>query len=90
MLEALQRYFPPAITWSRPEGGMFLMLKLPESLDATALLPAALELGVAYVPGEEFHLHGQGRNTVRLNFSNANIVQIENGIKRLADLFSSD
>jgi 2-aminoadipate transaminase len=90
MLDALQRYFPPAISWSRPEGGMFLMVKLPESLDATGLLPAALERGVAYVPGEEFHLHGQGRNTVRLNFSNANIVQIENGIKRLADLFSSD
>ncbi len=89
MLESLDQYFLPEISWTRPEGGMFLMVTLPQRMDATALLPRALQLGVAYVPGEEFHLNGEGRNTLRLNFSNARPAQIKTGIKRLADLFSA-
>jgi 2-aminoadipate transaminase len=89
MLEALERFFPAEISWTRPEGGMFLMVKLPDSMDAGSLLTHALARGVAYVPGEEFHSAGEGRNTLRLNFSNARPDQIESGIKRLADVFSS-
>jgi len=89
MLEALERYFPPRISWTRPDGGMFLQVRLPHGMDATSLLPLALQRGVAYVPGEEFHLNGEGRNTLRLNFSNATPPRIEIGIKRLADLFAS-
>ena len=85
MLEALERFFPSDVSWTRPEGGMFLMVRFP-SLDATALLPRALAQSVAYVPGEEFHLGGEGRNTMRLNFSNARPERIEVGIRRLGQL----
>jgi len=62
---------------------MFLMLKLA-GLDARELLPEALRRGVAFVPGEEFHLNGEGKETMRLNFSNSSPDRIDQGIKRLA------
>jgi 2-aminoadipate transaminase len=89
MLNALERCFPrdTGVKWTRPDGGMFLLLTLPADIDATRLLPEALQKNVAYVPGEEFHLDGQGKNTMRLNFSNARPEQIELGIERLSALF---
>lgn len=83
MLAALAKHFPEDATWTRPDGGIFLMVTLPECMDAGAILPHALQQKVAYVPGEEFHLNGEGRNTMRLNFSNAPADQIETGIARL-------
>jgi DNA-binding transcriptional MocR family regulator len=65
---------------------MFLMVSLPQGMNASHLLRQALERQVAFVPGEEFHLQGAGKNTLRLNFSNANPAQIETGIARLAAL----
>ncbi|MBI4327892.1 MAG: hypothetical protein HY674_21890 [Chloroflexi bacterium] len=59
------------------------MATLPEELDAREVLAQALRQQVAFVPGEEFHLAGQGRNTFRLNFSNAPLDRIEEGIRRL-------
>ena len=86
MLEALAEHFPDGASWTRPAGGMFLMATLPSNLDTTALLPASIRQKVVYVPGEEFHLNGMGRNTMRLNFSNAKPAQIEEGIRRLGKL----
>lgn len=86
MLEALEREMPPGVTWTRPEGGLFLWVRLPEGLDAGALLQAALAEGVAYVPGQAFHCDGSGRNTMRLNFSYPSEAQIAEGIARLARL----
>jgi 2-aminoadipate transaminase len=86
MLEGLQDYFPSGTTWTRPEGGMFLMVTLPETLDAGELLGAAIEQRVAFVPGEEFHPNGEGRNTMRLNFSNCAPKRIEEGMRRLGRL----
>ena len=86
MLRALEQWFPKAATWSRPAGGMFLMVRLPEGFDATALLQAALREKVAFVPGEEFFFDGSGRNTMRLNFSNATLEVIDTGIHRLGTL----
>jgi 2-aminoadipate transaminase len=83
MLAALEEYFPPDTTWTRPDGGLFLLVTLPAGTDASALLPLALAEKVAFVPGEEFHLKGAGRNTMRLNFSNAHPAQIATGIERL-------
>ena len=90
MLAALDRHFPAGVSWTRPQGGMFLLVTLPESMDAGALLPRAIAEGVAFVPGEEFHPDGRGRNTLRLNFSNARSDRIETGIERLARLVASD
>lgn len=90
MLAALEKYFPPGVAWTRPKGGMFLLVTLPEHVDAAALLPEALKHNVAFVPGEEFHLNGRGRNTIRLNFSNASPEQIEIGIQRLGRVISAN
>lgn len=89
MLTALAQHFPQGASWTRPDGGMFLLVTLPKHLNATELLLAALERKVAYVPGEEFHLNGEGRNTLRLNFSNATPEQIAAGIARLGDVLKN-
>jgi 2-aminoadipate transaminase len=88
MLTALQEFVPPGITWTRPSGGMFLMVTLPLEVDGQELLRRALRQRVAFVPGEEFHLEGAGRNTVRLNFTHASPERIREGIRRLGALFS--
>ena len=86
MLGALGRAFPEpslGISWTRPEGGLFLWMRLPEDMDSTALLQDAIEESVAFVPGMAFHPDGSGANTLRLNFSNAAPAKIEEGIARL-------
>lgn len=84
MLAALEREMPPGISWTRPSGGMFLWLRLPEQLNAGALLERALVNKVAFVPGGAFYPLGGGDNTLRLNFSHANPEQIALGVRRLA------
>ena len=84
MLAALKAHFPPGVTWTQPQGGLFLWLKFPERLDAAVVLKAAIEQKVAFVPGESFFVDGSGRNTARLNFSNAPPERIDEGIRRLA------
>jgi 2-aminoadipate transaminase len=86
MLSALEKHFGGKAKWNRPEGGMFLLVTLPPGFDTMKILPRALEKNVAYVPGEEFHMNGEGKNTMRLNFSNARPEQIEEGIRRLAKI----
>jgi 2-aminoadipate transaminase len=87
MLEALGSQMPAGVSWTRPEGGLFLWVRLPEDMDAGALLQAAVrEEGVAYVPGQAFHCDGSGRNTMRLNFSYPSEDEIREGIGRLARL----
>jgi 2-aminoadipate transaminase len=89
MLSALAQHFPDTASWSYPEGGMFLLARLREIRDTSALLPMAIENKVAYVPGEEFHVNGSGRNTLRLNFSSSPPARIAEGIKRLAAVVRS-
>jgi 2-aminoadipate transaminase len=86
MLTALNENMPPGTTWTLPAGGMFIMVTLPASFNARALLPEAIARGVAFVPGDEFHLDNAGRNTLRLNFTNATAAQIREGLHRLGDL----
>lgn len=88
MLEALEKYMPKDenIDWTRPEGGLFLWLVLPEHMDSEELFPKAIEKKVAYVIGSAFHFDGSGKNTMRLNFSYPSEEQIEEGIKRLGNL----
>ena len=90
MLDSLQRYFPPGTHWTRPEGGLFLWVTLPEGIDTLTLMPKALENKVAYVPGTAFFPDGSGSNTFRLNFSNANPENIELGIRRLGKVLASE
>jgi 2-aminoadipate transaminase len=67
----------------RPQGGLFLWVRLPEHVDTEELLKKAVAEKVAFVPGFAFYPDGDGRNTMRLNFSNAKPEMIEEGIKRL-------
>jgi 2-aminoadipate transaminase len=83
MLAAMEREFPCSVTWTRPQGGLFLWVRMPEHVDAAEFLKIALEENVAFVPGHAFHADGSGRNTMRLNFSNAKPEMIEEGIGRL-------
>ncbi len=88
MLAALAQHFPDEVRWSKPEGGLFLMVTLPEQLDAAELLKEALTYKVAFVPGTDFFIEG-GANTFRLNFSNAQPTMIEAGIERLGALLKA-
>lgn len=90
MLALMDELFPSEVTWTRPKGGLFLWVRLPETIDSTALLEKAVEQKVAFVPGGSFFPHGGGNNTFRMNFSNATPEQIEEGIKRLSDVIKSE
>lgn len=84
MLQLCERHFPQGTTWSVPEGGLFLWVTLPEGISATELLPIAIEREhVAFIPGQPFFADGSGTNTMRLNFSNASLQQINEGMRRL-------
>ena len=88
MLEALEEYFPPEVSWTRPQGGLFLWVTLPEGMDADRLFEAALKENVAFVAGDSFYAANgyadEGRRHFRLNFSNAQPEQIREGIRRLS------
>jgi 2-aminoadipate transaminase len=72
------------VTWTRPQGGLFLWARLPEQIDAEKLLKVAVEEKVAFVPGNAFYPDGaDGRCCMRLNFSNAQPDMIREGIRRL-------
>jgi len=88
MLSALEKFMPKGVSWSRPTGGMFLWLTLPQGTDTRDIFTTAIEHNVAYVTGRPFHCDRSGANTMRLNYSFPSIDQIEEGIKRLADTIS--
>ncbi len=83
MLQTMDDCFPSEVTWTRPEGGLFLMVTLPPHLDATDILKQALVQNVAFVPGEGFFTGEMGKNTFRLNYSNSREERIVDGIRRL-------
>jgi 2-aminoadipate transaminase len=79
--------FPAGVTYTRPEGGLFLFVTMPEGFDAGATFKEAVERGVAYVPGTSFYPEGGHENTLRLNFSNSTLTQIHDGMDILRELF---
>jgi len=89
MIEAMREHMPAGTKWTEPEGGMFLWAKLPETFDTSALLPEALKLKVAYIPGATFCPVSGGQNAVRLNFTNAEPPLIREGIARLGKVFAA-
>jgi 2-aminoadipate transaminase len=88
MLAALAEYFPPQVTWTRPQGGLFLWVTLASGMDAQQLFETALRENVAFVPGDSFYApnghQDEGRRHLRLNFSAAPPEQIREGIRRLS------
>jgi 2-aminoadipate transaminase len=83
MLRALENYFPDDVTWTTPQGGLFLWVTVPENLSTADILKEAIQQRVAFVPGGAFYADGSGHNTMRLNFSNATPEKITEGIRRL-------
>ena len=89
LLSLLKEHMPAGVRWTRPEGGLFLFLTMPEGFDAVKFYDKALDAGVAYVAGEFFHPDRSGKNTMRLNFSFMTPERITEGIKLLASLLSN-
>ena len=86
LLSQLEEHMPEGITWTHPEGGLFLFLTMPEGFDAVRFYDRALDAGVAYVAGEFFHPDGSGKNTMRMNFSFMSPQKIKEGVELLARL----
>ena len=86
LLSLLAEYMPEGVSWTYPEGGLFLFLTMPEGFDAVKFYDMALDAGVAYVAGEFFHPDGSGRNTMRMNFSFMTKERMAEGVKLLAGL----
>src|SRR5262249_9626337 len=87
----LAQHMPPGVSWTKPSGGLFVWVRLPEHLDGRELLDCALNAeGVAFVPGAGFFFEDRGRNTLRLSYSLASEAQIEEGIARLPRLLAAE
>ncbi|KNZ31294.1 MAG: 2-aminoadipate aminotransferase [Methylibium sp. NZG] len=89
MRAALEAHMPSGCHWRVPSGGMFFWVTLPAGIDATALLPRAVELGMAYVPGAAFFAAEPQHNTLRLSFVTVAPVQIARGVELLAQALKS-
>ncbi len=92
MLAALERHMPDGegMSWTKPEGGLFVWLRLPEEIDARPMVERAIEQKVAYVPGEPFFVDGSGQNTLRLSFSLVTPEQIDEGMARLGKVVAEE
>lgn len=90
MLESLKRHMPEGVSWTKPEGGLFLFVKLPDYMNTDELFYEAVKENVAFVVGSAFHCDGSGHNTMRLNFSYPSPEKIEEGIKRLAKVVKAN
>jgi 2-aminoadipate transaminase len=90
MRAALEAHLPPGCRWNVPSGGMFFWVELPAGVDATALLPKAVDLGMAYVPGAAFFAADPKPNTLRLSFVTVSPAEIERGVALLARALKGD
>lgn len=84
MLECLEKYMPEGVTWTKPDGGLFMLVTLPKNMDARDLFNLAIKENVAFIIGEVFFCDGGGQNTLRLNFSYVSDEKMVEGVKRLA------
>jgi len=88
MLQSLEKHFPEVASWTKPDGGFFVFVTLPEYIDTDEMLTDAIEEKVAYVSGSSFYADGKGKNTLRLSFCYPSKEDIEEGIKRLGKVIS--
>lgn len=84
MIKSFEEFMPEGVSWTNPDGGLFLFLRLPEQYDTRELFDLAIKENVAFVLGEAFHSDGSGKNTMRMNFSFASDEKIVEGVRRLA------
>jgi 2-aminoadipate transaminase len=86
MLDAMERYFPSHVTYTKPDGGMFIWATLPKEQSAMKLFHRSMEKNVAFVPGDPFYVGKSDVNTMRLNYTNSTQEMIEEGIQRLGEI----
>lgn len=89
MLDAMSRHFPSNVQWTRPEGGMFIWVTLPEHMDSKQLLDEAIQQNVAFVPGGPFYANNPAKNTLRLSFVTVSPERINEGIEKLGKLIKA-
>lgn len=89
MLAALSKYFPKGVTWTKPDGGMFIWVNLPQHIDSMALSAESIAQNVAFVPGVPFYAGSPKTNTLRLSFVTVSPEQIVEGIEKLGKLIAS-
>jgi 2-aminoadipate transaminase len=90
MLKQMERHFPSEAAWNRPQGGFFIFVHLPTSVDAGKLFQNAVHRKVAFVTGQPFFVDGSGQNTFRLSYSQANTEDIEIAVRELGDLIKKE
>ena len=90
MLKTMEETFPEGVTWTKPEGGLFTWVTLPEGVDAGKIAPKLLEQNVAYVPGGAFYPYPGKENHFRLNYSNATEENLVEGIKRIGAVLTAE
>ncbi len=90
MLDTMKQYFPEEIKYTKPDGGMFIWLELPDEINVDELLDKAIEAGVAYVSGESFFANNVPKNTMRLNYTTMPEAQIVEGIKILSNVLKKE
>jgi len=89
MLTALEEFFPAEVTWTKPEGGMFIWVTLPKHIDSLKLLDEAIVQNVAFVPGAPFYANNPASNTLRLSFVTVPPEKIREGIAKLGKLIKA-
>jgi 2-aminoadipate transaminase len=90
MVNCFKKYMPAGVTWTEPQGGLFLFVTLPAHLDADNIFKKAIEKNVAFVAGSTFFCNGSGHNTMRINFSFSNSKEIESGVQRLSQVINDE
>ncbi len=90
MLEALERHMPDGVTWTRPAGGFFIWVTLPEGVDTTRMLPQAKERGVEFLPGRSCYVDDRGANELRLSYSFVQDNEIDDGIRIIAEIVQGE
>jgi 2-aminoadipate transaminase len=90
MINSFKKYMPAGVTWTEPQGGLFLFVTLPSQLDADDIFKKAIEKNVAFVAGSSFFCNNSGHNTMRINFSFSNKEEIEEGVRRLSQVISDE
>lgn len=90
MISEMEKCMPKGVSWTHPEGGMFLFITLPDNMNTLELFHKAIEKKVAFVTGNVFYCDGSGTNTMRLNFSYVNNEKAKEGIKRLAKIIEEE
>jgi len=92
MISAFERFMPkrPDLSWTKPEGGLFLWIRLPHYIDTEKMFLAAIERKVAYVVGSAFYFDSPARNEMRINFSYPSLEQIDEGVRRLSEVIRDE